>query len=69
MPQLHWTERGLRKMFPHLARALYEERTVWVEDGEYVGKAADGTVVAVGTLGYPEGADRYLQHNPEPKDW
>jgi hypothetical protein len=36
-------------------------------DGEWVGRAADGTTVSLGST--PEDAERYLTQHPDPKDW
>lgn len=48
---------------------LIASGNVWIEDGEYVGKAADGTVVAFGATFAPEQTERYLSARPDPKQW
>jgi hypothetical protein len=53
---------------PHLT-ALLHDGVVRVDKEEFVGRAADGTDVSVGTTYDPDGAERYLAARPEPKDW
>jgi len=43
---------------------------VRIERDQYVGTAADGTVVSFGTVHIDEASvERYLQKHPTPKDW
>jgi hypothetical protein len=60
--------RSPKRTFPTLA-ALLAQGTVWCEDGSYVGKAADGVVVSVGTVGCEKQTESYLSANPTPADW
>jgi hypothetical protein len=48
---------------------LIADKLVWVENGAYVGRASDGTIVQVGCVGYEESAERYLINNPSPEQW
>lgn len=45
--------------YPILAR-LVVEGSIWIEDGEYVGRADDGTVCVLGTVAFPETVERTL---------
>ena len=40
---------------------------VWYADGEWIGRASDGTEVSFGAE--REGAERYLQAHPSPTEW
>ena len=42
-------------------------KIVWVEGGEYVGRAADGIVVSLGSDRL--GVESYLETNPTPDKW
>lgn len=46
-----------------------DDGIVWVEDGEYVGKASDGTVVSLGNFHDPGIVEIYLKHNQDPSNW
>ena len=55
--------------FPTMSELL-RTGAIWIEDeSEYVGKADDGTIVALGAVGFEESAERYLVANPNPSDW
>ena len=49
--------------------ALIAAGTVWVDDGEYVGRASDGTEVSLGYVGDEPAVARYLAANPTPERW
>jgi hypothetical protein len=48
---------------------LKAEGLVWVENGEYVGRAADGAIVSVGSIHDEVGTERYLRAHPSPEQW
>lgn len=43
--------------------------TIFVENGQYIGKAADGTEVFLGTVGDEASLEGYLSAYPQPSDW
>ena len=43
--------------------------TIWIEDDEYVGKASDGIIVGLGSVGEEERMERYLKACPTPDKW
>ena len=49
--------------------ALIAQGIVKLDGTDYYGVAADGTEVGVGTLGFEADAERFLEHNSDPKDW
>lgn len=50
--------------------ALRQAGTVWEDETRsYVGTAADGTVVLLGTVGYEENVELYLREHPTPETW
>jgi hypothetical protein len=52
----------------HVKNSLAVNRKdVWIEKGEYVGRASDGTIVSLG-LDKLE-VERYLRSYPNPTDW
>ncbi len=53
---------------PLLAERI-ESGTITIEDGEYIGHAADGVDVNLGTVGYESRVEKYLQAHPRPCDW
>jgi hypothetical protein len=56
------------KRCPRLVKEL-EAGRIRLEDQEYIGKAADGVEVKVGTLGYESRLEEYLITHPDPMDW
>lgn len=52
--------------YPTLSR-LIVRGVVWEKDGEWVGRAADGKVVSLGST--PADAERYLSNYPDPQGW
>ncbi len=52
-----------------LLRAHLDAGRIWLEGSEYVGSGADGVVVTIGHQTQCHVIERYLAHNPEPKDW
>lgn len=58
------------KKFPTLA-AYLDNGSIWIDaDNSYVGKASDGTMVQIGTVGFNDkGTESYLVANPTPDTW
>lgn len=54
--------------FPVVDEALKEGK-IWVENGEYVGRASDGVIVNLGAVGCEANLTLYLIIRPDPKDW
>jgi hypothetical protein len=52
-----------------LLRKLVQSGDIFVDKDEYVGKAADGEEVSLGSTHDPAQVERYLQSYPGPKDW
>lgn len=50
-------------------RAMLDAGTVWLEEGCYVARAADGVIVQVGSIGGERATDDYLRANPTPGAW
>ena len=48
---------------------LMHDGTVWIDDGEYVGRAADGQVVGLGSVGNESSLESLLAERPSPADW
>lgn len=48
---------------------LWTEGTVRIEGSDFVATAADGEVVAIGHVAYPDSAEAYLKSHPSPSDW
>lgn len=51
---------------PILSRLIIRG-VVWERNGEWVGRAADGMVVSLGST--PADAENYLSQHPIPEDW
>ena len=71
-------ELGLGEAMPHGLDArpkfltldrLLQSGDIWIERGEYIGRASDGIIVSIGTIGFEQDAERYLRARPDPKDW
>lgn len=60
--------------FPHLY-ILLERGDMWIESGAFVGQAADGVIVHLGTVesirgvGGPSQVESYLEKFPSPSCW
>lgn len=54
--------------YPRLA-ALVKAGTVFVERSEYVGRASDGELVAIGSVGLEDVTESYLSEYPTPEHW
>ena len=56
------------KKHPRLTKHL-ADKVIWVDGYEYFGKASDDIVVNIGMVGREDQVEKYLNNNPEPKDW
>ena len=61
-------DKPLDKKYPRLT-ALLTSGELWIDRGEYIGRATDGTECAVGTVGCEASAERYLTAHPGPDEW
>jgi len=50
-----------------LLQAYLADGTIWVENGTYFARCADGTIVQIGNDA--QDVDRYLHDYPKPTDW
>ena len=50
-------------------QTLMLEGTVWTEGDDYVGRASDGVVVALGGIGYETQLENYLVTYSGPETW
>jgi len=39
--------------------------SIWIEEGEYVGEAKDGTICGLGTVGYETSLERFLEESDQ----
>lgn len=53
---------------PTLDRLL-AEGLVWTEESDFVGRAADGTIVSLGMVDRPDWTEDYLTERPTPDLW
>jgi len=58
-----------RKVKTPILDSLIYAGTIWIEGTEYVGKASDGVVVLIGTVGWEKDTERYLTQRPKPEQW
>lgn len=63
------TQSGFRRNYHPLACALVAKGLIWEDNGDYVGKAADGQEVAIGVVGYEDNVEEYLKDHPTPESW
>ena len=52
-----------------LLQKLIRSKKIFIDNGEYVGKAADGKEVSLGNIGDEKQVEKYLKSHPDPKDW
>jgi hypothetical protein len=52
-----------------LLQLLIAEGRIWLDEEDYVGKAADGVIVSLGVLGGEKQLSEYLSTHPDPEDW
>ncbi len=50
-------------------QALIDSGTVWIDGGNYVGKASDGVDVDIGEVCYEDTVEMYLAEHPTPNTW
>ena len=59
----------MRKKETPTLNLLINQGAVWIEGSEYVGKASDGAIVALGHKDEPETAESFLSRRPTPDCW
>ena len=52
-----------------MLQRLLDLKLIWIDGGEYVGKAEDGEEVNLGMVGKEDALMDYLSMHPSPKDW
>lgn len=50
-------------------KKLMKSGSIVLKNGEYIGKAADGEEVSLGSKGEEKTIEKYLKDHPTPKDW
>lgn len=52
-----------------LLQKLIKAKKIFIDNGEYVGKASSGEEVSLGSIGDEKSVEKYLKSHPDPKDW